>query len=321
MIRLTRVELKRLVARRVTWVLLLGGFALSSLVLVGIHDQTKYMTPENQAVAQQDFDRIHADWVKNHEREEKACRADLSEDERASADEFCEIPEPLREHFGAGLDVQMPFREASTVLMPMVGFVTFLLGASFVAAEFSTRSIATWLSFEPRRGLVAASKLSAAVIGAAVIGVVLLTYAGAGIWVLCSRVGLTDGVSKDIVLDILSMWTRIPVVAALAGLIGAGTALLLRHTSAALGVLVAYAVGAEGMIRGLIPTWQQWLVSSNATAFVRGEHRYEEFTCDENGCQGTSQLITFAQGSTYLLVLAVVVTAVAVLSFRRRDVT
>ena len=44
----------------------------------------------------------------------------------------------------------------------LLAFVAFLLGPSFVGAEFSSGSIGNWLTFEPRRLRVYGSKLIAA---------------------------------------------------------------------------------------------------------------------------------------------------------------
>lgn len=324
MIRLSRVELKRLLARRVTWVALLGAAILSGLVLYGMHEQVRYLNPTSKAQATADFRSAHQSWVKNHEKDEKSCRASLSESERdsPSAEEICRVDEPRLESFlGGPLGVDELYGDAISVLLPMAVFVAFLLGASFVAAEFSTRAMSTWLTFEPRRGPVAGSKVLAAVVGAAVLGVVMVVLVGVGIWVIAGRVGLTEGVEPGTRSHILSMLARVPAVAALGGLVGSALALLLRHTAAVLGVLIAYAVAAEGMIRSILPGLQQWLVSTNTMAFVKGQQTYQIFACGPSGCDSRTEAIDFAQGTSFLLVLGAVVTAVGVLSFRRRDVT
>lgn len=324
MIRLSRVEFKRLLARRVTWVALLGAAILSGLVLYGMHEQVRYLNPTSKAQATADFRTVHQSWVMNHEKDEKSCRASLSESERdsPSADEICKVDEPTLESFvGGPLGVDELYGDAVAVLLPMAVFVAFFLGASFVAAEFSTRAMSTWLTFEPRRGPVAGSKLLAAVLGAAVLGVVMAVLIGVGIWIIAGRVGLTDGVEPGTRSHILSMLMRVPAVAALGGLVGAALALVLRHTAAVLGVLIAYAVAAEGLIRGILPGLQQWLGSTNAMAFVKGQQMYEVYSCGPSGCDSRREVIAFAQGTSFLIILGVVITAIGVLSFRRRDVT
>jgi hypothetical protein len=41
-----------------------------------------------------------------------------------------------------------------------------------------------------------------------------------------------------------------------------------RNTAVALGLSFAWLAVIEGMIRGLRPRWQPWLIGDNATAFV-----------------------------------------------------
>lgn len=322
MTRLTRVELKRLLARRVTWVALLGAAILSGIVLFGIHQQVRYLTSANRAQATADFHSAHQSWAKNHVQQEKSCRDSLPEADRdgRSGDDICERPEPtLADFLGGPLGIEDLYGDAVSVLLPMSVFVSSLLGASLIAAEFSTRSMSTWLTFEPRRGRVAAAKLLAAVAGAAVLGLVMVAVVAVGVWFIAGQVGLTEDVASATRAEILSMLWRLPVVAALAGLIGGALALLLRHTSAVLGVLIAYAVAAEGLVRGILPEWQAWLGSTNAMAFLKGHQTYEVFSCGASGCSGRTEAVGFAQGTAFLLMVGVVITALGVLSFRRRD--
>lgn len=324
MTRLSRVELKRLLARRVTWMALLGAALLAGLVLLGVHEQVRYLTPADRAQATADFRSAHQSWVKNHEQDERSCRAALPESDRdsATADDICERPEPTLADFLAGpLGLDGLYRDAVSVLVPMAVFVTFLLGASLVAAEFSTRSMTTWLTFEPRRGRVAAAKLIAVVIGSAAIGIVMVVIAGVGVWLIGAGVGLTDQLGTSARTEILSLLSRLPVVAAVSGLLSGALAFVLRHTSAVLGVLIAYAVAAEGVIRGVLPEWQPWLGSTNAMAFLKGRQTYEIYSCGPSGCHSRAEVVGFAQGTSFLLVLTVLVTAAGVLSFRHRDVT
>lgn len=72
-----------------------------------------------------------------------------------------------------------------------------------------------------------------------------------GASLIAGQAGLTEDVASATRTEILSMLWRLPVVAARAGLIGGAPALLLRHTSAVLGVLVAYAVAAAPRLSAL----------------------------------------------------------------------
>jgi ABC-2 type transport system permease protein len=63
-------------------------------------------------------------------------------------------------------------------------FLAFLLGASFVAAEFSTGSLGNWLTFQPRRLRVGLSKLAAAAGGGLLVAGAGLGMAALGSWMV-----------------------------------------------------------------------------------------------------------------------------------------
>lgn len=70
----------------------------------------------------------------------------------------------------------------------VLAFAAFLIGASFVGAEFSSGAIGNWLTFEPRRLRVYGSKLLAAATG------LLLRHTAAAIGVVMAYLVLAEGV-------------------------------------------------------------------------------------------------------------------------------
>lgn len=146
----------------------------------------------------------------------------------------------------------------------------FLLGATFVGAEWQSGTMATVLGWEPGRFRVLAAKALIAVT-VVVIGVV------AGEIVLGSFLtpaavfrGTSEGASTTWLLDVAGVAVRVAVVSALAAVAGASLAMIGRNTAAALGAGFVYAL-VEVFIRGFDnPAWQRWLVGENAGIFVTG---------------------------------------------------
>ena len=138
----------------------LGGFQLV------VNDALSPPTGEQLAAAQRAYEQAHKDWVDNHEKYEQDCR-----DTGGTPDE-CTYPGA---HAGR-LQSCSPRRsrrrpaqrlQVSTLL---VALTAFMIAASFIGAEYSSGSIANWLTFIPRRGQVFWSKLVTIVGFAALLG-------------------------------------------------------------------------------------------------------------------------------------------------------
>jgi hypothetical protein len=184
------------------------------------------------------------------------------------------------------------------------------LGASFVGAEWSMGSMATLLTWEPRRLRVALVKASAgallvfaiACLFQALLGLVLLptvvTTAGA------------EGADQDWFLSAGGVILRAACVAALTQVIGFSMASLARNTAAAVVAGFVYLVFLENLIRGLRPQWQTWLVAENVATFIVAPGEVPELANK-----------TTAEAGLLLAVYAALFLVVAIAAFRSRDVT
>ena len=335
---LVGVELRRLWWRRLTKAALVGVIAFVGLASYGVYQQT---SPETIAQRLDDFKQNVAEMKKQQDAmsaQEKAaqtaeCRA--QEQQQSSGDSPADFgcdqmfAAPTPADFGlvntARDDLVRGLAEASVYFL---GFLAFLLGASFVAAEFSSGSMGNWLTFAPRRLRVAASKLSAATLaGAALallgVGLSLLTVTGVTTInrpdASLKLPDATPTTTEPLSLSLL----RIVVVVALGGLGGAAVGLLLRSTAAVVGLVLGYAVVVEGFIANGIGDGRlrPWFISLNIDAFVQNGAKYYVSSCDQNGCQSVQLVNSFTHGWVYLLVITVVGVVAALAIFRRRDVT
>lgn len=334
---LVGVELRRLWWRRLTKVAIVGVIAFVGLASYGVYQQT---SPETIAQRVDEFNRNVAEMKQQQASMTAAdkaaqlasCRADEETQKKVQPDANfrCDsfgLPSP--QDYGlvntARDELVRGLTQASVYVL---GFLAFLLGASFVAAEFSSGSMGNWLTFAPRRLRVAASKLSAATIAGAALGLL-----GVGLSLLAVT-GVTTINRPDASLKLpdaapttteplsLSL-LRIVVVVALGGLGGAAIGLLMRSTAAVVGLVLGYAVVVEGFVANGIGDGRlkPWFVSLNLDAFVQNGATYYVTKCDANGCQGVPLTNSFTHGWVYLLVIAVVGVVAALAVFRRRDVT
>lgn len=334
---LVGVELRRLWWRRLTKVVVIGVIAFIGLASYGVYQQT---SPETIAQQVDSYNSMVAEMKQQQASmtaEERAaqiagCRSEQEAQRKIQpdADLRCDsFGAPSPQDFGlesiARDELVRGLAQASVYVL---GFLAFLLGASFVAAEFSTGSIGNWLTFAPRRLRVAASKLSAATLAGAAIGLL-----GVGLALLAvtavTTINRPDASIKlpeaaPTTTEPLSLsLVRIVVVVALGGLGGAAIGLLVRSTAAVVGLVLGYALVVEGFVANGIGDGRlrPWFISLNIDAFVQNGATYYVTRCDDNGCQSAELTNSFTHGWVYLLVIAALGVVAALAVFRRRDVT
>jgi hypothetical protein len=192
----------------------------------------------------------------------------------------------------------------TSVMIIVLGWV---VGATGVGAEWSSRSMTTLLTWESRRVRVLATKIAAAVLMAFAISMFLQLWL---LWMLTPAAvvrGSTEGIDGAWLADVVEVMARIGFVAAMGGAMGAALAFIGRNTAAALGVAFAYLAIVEGLIRGLKPAWQKFLIGDNAASVISGA---------EDIIPGRSAATAALWIAAYALLLAVA----AGTFFRARDV-
>jgi ABC-2 type transport system permease protein len=319
---LVLVELKRLRSRRVSLVaaiLVLAAVGLFQLVVAS------EVTPPSAADVtqqQQYYEQAHQDWEQNHAAQEGACAA------QGGSPSDCAQPEPTPADFSLTATAFSDIAPAAVQLSAYVALLAaFLVGASFIGAEYSTGSLANWLTFVPRRLTVYGSKLVAVVLASALGGAVA-NFVMLGLVALLTRL---NGGALTGLRTVADDAGRAVPIAVLAGVAGFVFALLTRHTVAALGIALGYVVvsavlstvasNANGPLGWLPP----WLPENNVAAFLQHGTTYEQYveTVTESGTSGDSieKHISFGHSATYWAVLLVVAVVSGALVFRRRDVT
>jgi ABC-2 type transport system permease protein len=328
-IRLTGVELRRLVARRLVVLGVIAVLGITVLMLAATWWNSRPLSAEQQQQNKVQFDQAHADWVKNHEKYDQECRDSYADqpDPKPSVEEMCNYVEPKLSEWGkpqaSFVEIMPDLLQGSSYLL---AFAAFLIGASFVGAEFSSGSIGNWLTFEPRRLRVYGSKLTAAAVGMVPVAAVSLALLLAGTYLIIAQMGVTTGLTGKVWGNLLETSGRAVVVAAVAGALGGVLALLLRHTAAAIGVIMGYLVLVEGVFGSTLEKVQPWLARLNFDAWVLHGTTYYLQNCKTTpegyyNCEPVEKTLSFEHGAWYLGVLAVVLIALGAFVFNRRDVT
>lgn len=224
--------------------------------------------------------------------------------------EFC--ADAVRpEYFGTG-DNRFQLRSLPEVLQHSAFLVVIgglLLGASFVGAEWHAGTMTTLLTWETRRLRVLAAKAAVAAGGVFLLMVLLLaTFAGVLTLVAFAR-GITSGLGAGFWPSVGGTILRIAACATAGSLVGLGIAMVARSTAAAIGLGFAYLGIVEGLIRGLRPGWQHYLLGDNLAVVITGR---------DQGIMRTP--VTLTHAAVAVAVWAAVLVIGAAASFRARDV-
>jgi ABC-type transport system involved in multi-copper enzyme maturation permease subunit len=188
------------------------------------------------------------------------------------------------------------------------------LAASFMGAEWGAGTMTTLLTWEPRRGRVYAAKLIAAAIFTFISAVILQIVLGLALIPSVLAHGSTAGANGHWYLIALGSVTRGAIVATIGAGIGVAAGALARNTTAAVIVSFVWLFVAENLIQGLKPLWSGWLFTVNAGLFIAGPKSLQG---SPNIVVGHTQFQAFLVDLAY----AVVVSAVTIWFFLRRDVT
>jgi hypothetical protein len=133
-------------------------------------------------------------------------------------------------------------------------FMSVVLGASFVGAEFHLGSLTSQLLYEPRRWRVHASKATTAALGCALFTAFLCVVIGAMIFAGSELHGVVRGIDASWWRHRLVQLERATAASAAAGIMAYAVAVISRRTSAAIvAFFIMYPI--IGIIRSNVPVF------------------------------------------------------------------
>ena len=194
----------------------------------------------------------------------------------------------------------------TSALLILLGFI---VGASFVGADWQAGVMPTTLSWESRRTHVFFAKLAAVVVSVFAVALlwhVLFDGALTGLSALEGTLGQADG---QWLRAVAGLAVRVSAVAAGAALFGYAAAHIGRSTAAALGLGLGYVFAVENVAGSNFKPLRPWMMYWDATVFVKGQFEAG------GDVPGRSTL----EAGGVLLVYALGVMVVALWAFRTRD--
>jgi hypothetical protein len=322
---LLRSEAHRFRSRRFIQLLLV--LAVVGWLVATVIGLLNYGTPDDGdlADAQARLDQI----VAEQEMYREQCLEDPGIPEGTSPEEWCG-PAPSADDFGgaeAFLEkAPFDFGEAGTDgalgVAALAAALAVAMGATWIGAEWSSRTIVALLFWVPRRLKVMAAKLTVLIGAAALFGVLTQAawLATAGIWE--ATVGSPDELPEDFWSTLLQSQARGVLLVVLAAVLAFGLTNVVRNTGAALGIAFVYTAIAENILRALRPHWEPWLLTSNALGLVQeGGYRIIYWNDGPIGPDGQppEYYLGPLQSGIYLSAVAVVLAAIGALLFAKRD--
>ncbi|GIF77068.1 ABC transporter permease subunit [Asanoa siamensis] len=335
---LAKAEVRRLFKRRVTRIFLaitLIGLAIFPVAFVF---NSKPSTPEVRAAAEAEATRNFDQSVVQFQAMVAECEAAKARGETGLDDRYgpnCGADfGPQREWYTAEqfMPYEFNFRDefppSLAVLAAILAMVAFVIGASFVGAEWNSGGMMNLLLWRPRRIPVLLTKLGVligAMFGLTVVVGALWTAAFWAIGRYDGNLGkLTAGVWQSFALS----GARGAALVLLAATLGFCLASIGRHTAMALGVGIGAIVISEIGLRILfelvrVQFGDRWILSTYLVAWFDKSLKITNWRACElatGPCTPPEYIVTWQQSSVLLGAALVLAVFGAVWSIRRRDV-
>jgi ABC-2 type transport system permease protein len=320
-IRLLRVELQRMAARRLVRLLLLLLLLVlvSTALLRGEKSNRDLAGAHAKAERQVADSRIPPEAI-------QACEADAKAHGVPAGAARCR---PVAADFYR--DPRLVYARAAPVYANGgVGLGLAFAGITaigVIGAEWSAGTLAALLLWEPRRRRVLAAKLAAVSVTGAVVTAAMAAAFLAVAWLIAATRGTLAGQVGAATHKALLNGGRGVLAAALLALILGSLAVVVRSTAGALGIVAVYTVVLENVVRVWRPHWTRWELGPNLVALITG-HVDLEATGSTSGSasfgdSGPPALFRLHAGRATLQLLALAIVAVlcAAVFLQRRDVT
>ncbi|GID94966.1 ABC transporter permease subunit [Amorphoplanes digitatis] len=329
-------ETRRLVKRRFARFLVIGTLLVLAAILAGTF-VTNHSTSERAlAAAQAQADRDYQGALTSAAEEMRTCLAARGTAAAANHPPGCDIYQPSRRDYLAEyyleetFNFRVEFGDMIITLAAMLAVMAFLVGATFVGAEWSSGGMMNLLLWRPQRLRVLGTKLGALLVALTAL-TVPISAAWTGLFVaLATQRGtmysMTSGAWQSFVL----MELRGLVLVLVAGAIGFALASIGRQTAMALGSAIGAVIVLQVGLYSLLslsgaPFAEAYLAPLWILAWMDKLAEVTDWdTCvysSATGCVTDTFTITWPMAGGALLALAVLVVGAAMWTMRSRDIT
>ncbi|MEV7330785.1 ABC transporter permease subunit [Micromonospora sp. NPDC093244] len=336
---LFRTELRRLTKRRFTRYMTLLGLLVLAAVVVGVFFTNQKIGADQLARAERQAEQQYQEQVRWSEQERSACeqakKAGTASDGRYP-DDCSMITAPPREQIEAEwflpstFDFRKTFDETLVPFAAILALVGFVVGASFVGAEWSTGGMMNLLLWRPKRLTVLLTKLAALLTGILAVTLPAAVLWFAGFWGVATFRGSTEKMTSGAWQSFVLTGLRGVALVLVLTTIGFALASLGRHTAMALGGVVALMVVGQfglGILLSMasVKFAEAWLLPTYALAWMTKTVTLQNWdSCNATyygECKPETMDITWQQSSVLFSIGVVVILGAALWAMRRRDIS
>jgi ABC-2 type transport system permease protein len=333
---LYRAETRRLVKRRFTKLFSIGALLILAAVAVGVFLSNQKVGPEQVAQAKAKAQAEYQQSVASTEQMKKDCTAAQGTPRASEFPPNCDIVAPSESDFNpdwympATFNLKESFPDMVTTMAAVLALAAFVIGASYVGAEWSSGGMMNLLLWRPRRLQVLSTKLSALLVGATVLTVVVAAIWTALFFGIANARGTTAGMTSGVWQSLALTELRALVLVLVAGALGFGLASIGRHTAMALGVAIGVIVVFQFGVGAVLAIAQVkfpelylapfWVVAWMDKKYIAENYNACNFDVG-GGCQPETFTITWQMAGSALAIILVLIVGAAMWTMRRRDVT
>jgi hypothetical protein len=240
-------------------------------------------------------------------------------------EEFCS-DQVRPEYFEGAGPFQMRLRDLTGILEGLAFLIVLLgalLGATLGGADWSVRTMATLLTWEPRR-------IRVLLVRAVVVILVVFVFTFAlqvlfsFLWWLGVQVRGVSSVPEGFWGNLLEVLVRSSILATLGGVVALSVATIGKSTVGAVAILFGYLVLVEGFLVSFVRALWPWAAVRAAFVIITQTPLvdYRETGGGGFGGYGYEEVVVLGIGDAWRVVIgwAVVLLVLAVLAFRARDV-
>ncbi len=330
---LFRAETRRLSKRRFTKFFVLLALLVLGLVAGGTAYTHERTTDSTRAAAEAEADQEYQEQLRYADQAKQECQKDPS-----SFGGNCEgLVPPTRDQISSDqfltpqFDFRADFPVMLTVWAALLALVAFVIGASFVGAEWNSGGMMNLLLWRPQRLRVLSTKLSALLTW--LTGLSVLTGAAwTGLfWLIATLRGttarMTPGAWQSLGLNGLRGLGLVLV----AGAIGFGVASIGRHTAAALGaaigVIVVFQFGLAIVLSlARVKFYELYLLPAWIGAWMNKSYEIIDYSapCDYsavNGCEAPTYTVTWQMAGVLFAAVSIIIVGASMWTIRSRDIT
>jgi ABC-2 type transport system permease protein len=333
---LYKAETRRLVKRRFTKLFVFCGLLVLAAVAAGVFLTNQKVSPQTVAKANAEAQAQYQQAVRETNQQIQECQAAQGTPRASNFPPKCDITPPSPSDIDpqwfmpASFDFRSKFPEMVTTLAAVLALVAYIVGASFVGAEWHSGGMMNLLLWRPRRLQVLGTKLAALLAGTTVLTVVLGAIWTAGFYAVAMARGSTAKMTSGAWQSIALMEARALGLVLVAGALGFGLASIGRHTAMALGVAIGVIVVLQfgvAAVLGLanVKFPELYLAPFWVIAWLNKQYVAENFqscaSSPSGGCQTETFTITWQMAGSAMVLLFVLVVGGAMWTMRKRDIT